>query len=68
VIALAALMLPHAARAADPPPATTPDSELLEFLGSGDDGDPELQKYLAKRDEPHADEAKPAPKRTDGKT
>jgi hypothetical protein len=37
------------AHAADPKP-TTPDAEFLEFLGNGDDADPELQKYLAKRE------------------
>ncbi len=67
VLGIASLIVSHPVRAADPP-ATTPDAELLEFLGSGDDGDPELQKYLVKQDDARAGDAKATPKRGDGKT
>ena len=67
VVGIGSLIVSHPARAADPP-ATTPDAELLEFLGSGDDGDPELQKYLVKQDDARPDDAKATPKRGDGKT
>ena len=49
-------------RAAESKPAS-PDSEFLEYLGSGDDVDPELQEYLAKPDGAAAADVKPAPKR-----
>lgn len=69
VIALAPLVLPIAGRAAEPAAAAAPpDAELLEFLGSDDDGDPELQKYLVKEDAARPEIAKPAPKGGDGKT
>lgn len=43
-----ALAIAPGAHAAEPPrPAEPVDFDLLEFLGSGDDGDPELQSYLA---------------------
>jgi hypothetical protein len=61
-VLLVAGAAPVAAHAGDPPrtpprpapastarPAADTDLELLEFLGS-DDGDPELQQYLASRD------------------
>lgn len=67
VLGVGSLLLPAVGHAAEPA-TTTPDSELLEFLGSGDDGDPELQKYLVKQDDPRPDDAKPTPKRGDGKT
>ena len=50
---------PHAA---DPKPAN-PDSEFLEFLGAGDDGDPELQEYLVAPDGSERADAMPTPKR-----
>ena len=70
VIALAPWALPASSLAAEPAAAaaTTPDAELLEFLGSGDDGDPELQKYLVKENDERPQNAKPAPKGGDGKT
>lgn len=50
-------------RAGDQKPVS-PDSDFLEFLGSGDDVDPELQQYLAKPDgAAAAADTKPAPKR-----
>ena len=55
------------AHAADPKPAA-PDSDFLEFLGSSDDADPELQQYLTKRDLAETQDAKPAPKRGSEKT
>ncbi|HUO96242.1 MAG TPA: hypothetical protein VMT92_08415 [Steroidobacteraceae bacterium] len=55
------------ARAADPKPAG-PDTDFLEYLGSSDDVEPELQQYLAKPDEKDQEDAKPAPKRGSGKT
>ena len=68
-LALAPLISPVAGHAAEPTAAaSTPDAELLEFLGSGDDGDPELQKYLVKEDDAHSENVKPAPKGGDGKT
>ena len=68
VIALAPWVLPATGLAAEPTAAATPDTELLEFLGSGDDADPELQKYLVKEDDERPQNAKPAPKGGDGKT
>ena len=56
-----------AAHAADPKPAS-PDSDFLEYLGSGDDAEPELQQYLAKQDGADNQDPKPAPKRGSGKT
>ena len=56
-----------AAHATDPKPAS-PDSEFLEYLGSGDDAEPELQQYLANQDGADKQDAKPAPKRGSGKT
>ncbi|MCX7056859.1 MAG: hypothetical protein NTZ79_06615 [Proteobacteria bacterium] len=51
-----------AALAADAKP-TTPDTEFLEFLGSGDDSELELQKYLVERESTTKAEAvKPAAK------
>lgn len=42
-----ALGLAPGAQAAEPPRAADAvDLDLLEFLGSGDDGDPELQSFL----------------------
>ncbi len=67
LIGLGSLLLPIGAHAADPKP-TRPDSDLLEFLGSGDDIDPDLQDYLVKRDDGKPDDAKPAPQRGTGKT
>jgi len=67
VLGIGSLIVSHPVRAADPP-AALPDAELLEFLGSGDDGDPELQKYLVKEDDPRPDDAKAPQKRGDGKT
>ena len=55
------------AHAADPKPAS-PDSEFLEYLGSSDDADIELQQYLAKPDPGENQDAKPAPKRGSGRT
>ena len=68
VIALAPLVHPATVHAAEPSAASTPDAELLEFLGSDDDGDPELRKYLVKQDDARSENAKPAPKGGDGKT
>ena len=69
VLGVGALLLPAVGHAVEPAtPTPTPDSEFLEYLGSGDDGDPELQHYLVKRDDPRPDDAKPTPKRGDGKT
>jgi hypothetical protein len=56
------LGLACAVHAADPKPAS-PDSDFLEYLGSSDDIDAELQRDLAKTDEAASREAKPAPKR-----
>ncbi len=67
VLALALLLFPAAGHAAEPA-AAAPDAELLEFLGSDDDGDPELQKYLVKEDDAKRASVKPAPKSGDGKT
>ena len=67
VIAATSFLLPAAGHAAEPA-AATPDAELLEFLGNGDDGDPELQQYLVKEDGARPEAQKPAPKRGDGKT
>ncbi len=51
-----------AALAVEAKPAA-PDAEFLEFLGNGDDADPELQKYLAGREHAAKTEAaKPAAK------
>jgi hypothetical protein len=59
--------LAYAAHAADPKPVS-PDSEFLEYLGSSDDIDAELQRDLAKTDEAARQEAKPAPNRGSGET
>ncbi len=56
-----------ALHAAEPKPVN-PDSELLEFLGSSDDVDSELQQYLAKQDASETQDAKPTPKRGSEKT
>jgi hypothetical protein len=61
------LGLACAAHAAEPKPVS-PDSELLEFLGSSDDVDSELQQYLAKPDGNETQDAKPTPKRGSGQT
>ena len=55
------------AHAAEPKPAS-PDSEFLEYLGSSDDVDSELQQYLARPDASEKQDAKPAPKRGSGQT
>lgn len=55
------------AHAAEPKPVS-PDSELLEFLGSSDDIDSELQQYLAKPDASESQDAQPTPKRGSGRT
>lgn len=70
VLALTSFLAPALGHATEPAKAATatPDAELLEFLGSGDDGDPELQQYLVKEDVAKAAPAKPAPKGGDGKT
>jgi hypothetical protein len=67
VLAVSSLLLPGLSHATDPKPPP-PDSEFLEFLGSGDDVDPELSQYLVKKDDPRPDDSKPAPKRADGRT
>jgi hypothetical protein len=67
VIGVSSLLLPALSHATDPKPPP-PDSEFLEFLGSGDDVDPELSQYLVKKDDPQPDDNKPAPKRADGRT
>ena len=59
--------LPWLARAADPKPPP-PDGDLLEYLGSGDDAESELQQYLAQPDLAENQDAKPAPKRGSAKT
>jgi hypothetical protein len=48
--------------AADPKPAS-PDSDFLEYLGSSDDIDAELQRDLVRTDEAASRDTKPAPKR-----
>lgn len=65
MVACGALLLPFVARAADAPPP--PDTEFLEFLGSGDD-DPDLQQYAARQAETRPDGTKPAPQSGDGTT
>jgi hypothetical protein len=55
------LATPAAARAADPKPVN-PDAEFLEFLGSSDDVDADLQDYLAEPAEPQARKPQTAPK------
>ncbi len=55
------------AHAADPKPAS-PDAEFLEYLGSSDDIDAELQRDLANADEAANQNAKPTPQRGSGKT
>jgi hypothetical protein len=67
LIACGSLLLPGAGRAADPKPPA-PDSELLEFLGSSDDVDPDLQEYLERRTESPARDPATAPKRGSGHT
>lgn len=47
---------PTAGRAVDAK-APSPDAELLEFLGSGDDADADLKDYLAQPAEPPARDA-----------
>lgn len=61
------LGLAGAVPATEPKPVG-PDSEFLEYLGSSDDIDAELQQYLAKPDETENQDAKPAPKRGSAKT
>ena len=61
------LGLACAVQAADPRPAS-PDSEFLEYLGSSDDIDAELQRDIAKSDKAASQDAKPAPNRGSGKT
>jgi len=53
--------------AAEPKPVS-PDSEFLEYLGSSDDIDAELERDLAKADDVAARNTKPAPKRGSEKT
>ncbi len=68
VVGLGALAgLAAHAGAPDPKPVV-PDSDFLEYLGSGDDLDPEFQKYLAQPDGAEKQDAKPAPKRGSGTT
>jgi hypothetical protein len=48
LLTAAPFALAPGAHAAEPPRAPDAvDLDLLEFLGSGDDGDPELQSFLA---------------------
>lgn len=58
-------------RAAEPKPADShaavPDADFLEFLGSNDDVDPDLQKYLASPQAAPNDDT-PAPRRGSGRT
>ncbi|HUO80932.1 MAG TPA: hypothetical protein VMU00_12395 [Steroidobacteraceae bacterium] len=61
------LGLACSAQTTDPKPVS-PDAELLEFLGSGDDVDAELQKYLAKQPPSETQDPKPTPKRGSGQT
>jgi hypothetical protein len=67
MIGVTSLLLPWAAHATEPKPPP-PDEDFLEFLGSADDEDPELAKYLAKTSEPRSPDSKAPPKRTDGRT
>jgi hypothetical protein len=67
LIGIGTLLVPLGAQATDPKPAR-PDSEFLEFLGSGDDVDQDLRDYLVKQHEVRSDDAKPAPTRAGGKT
>lgn len=50
------------------PKAASPDTEFLEFLGSGDDVDPDLQQYLASPKAATNDDDTPAPSRGSGRT
>ncbi|MBS0395519.1 MAG: hypothetical protein JSR54_12895 [Proteobacteria bacterium] len=70
LLALGALLaLGPVARAADPKPVPpAPDADFLEYLGSSDATEPELQEYLAKTDGGAGQDAKPAPKRGSAKT
>jgi hypothetical protein len=61
------LGLACAVHAAEPKPVS-PDTEFLEYLGSSDDIDAELQRDLAKTDEAASQTAKPAPNRGSGTT
>ena len=61
------LGLACAVHAADPRPPS-PDGDFLEFLGSGDDVDPELQQYLARPDGAETGDAKPVATHGSGKT
>jgi hypothetical protein len=67
LIACSLLLLAAAGRAADPKPPA-PDSELLEFLGSSDDVDPDLQEYLERRADAPAKDPATAPTRGSGRT
>ena len=56
------LLLCAAVRAVEPQSVSV-DGEFLEYIGGGDDVEPEMQQYLVHpRDEP-SDDAKPAPQR-----
>jgi hypothetical protein len=66
LVAVALLLTALVAGAVDPKPPA-PDTDFLEFLGSGDD-DPDLQQYAERQDETRPDTEKPAPKRGDGTT
>jgi hypothetical protein len=66
--AIGALLIGASGAHAAEPKGPGPDSELLEFLGSSDDVDSELQQYLAKPDANEAQDAKPTPKRGSGNT
>ncbi len=61
------LGLACAVHAADPRPVS-PDTEFLEYLGSSDDIDAELQRDLAKTEEAASQDRKPAPNRGSAKT
>jgi len=57
-------VLHSASSAAAEPKTATPEPEFLEYLGSGDDVDADLKKYLAEHPRVATpDNAKPAPKR-----
>jgi hypothetical protein len=61
-ICSAPLATPSVMRAAEPPQPAAPDADLLEFLGSTDDADADLQDYLAQPAEPPARDSKAGPK------
>jgi hypothetical protein len=61
------LGLAWAAHAAEPQ-SSSPDAEFLEYLGSGDDAEPELQQYLTKPEVADARDVKSAPKRGSERT